>query len=239
MVTKHRLVGLSIAILAPFVYILTIHPLTKVYSFWMVIFFFALSFSTYLFRRNNLNYFVVSVSLFVLFLVGMTGWYFSPFFNWLYLLAIAMSFLYDPEISAIFVLVLVGLFLPNIGAIDVMLDMLFIASLVFIIPLTYFLRREYLKLKENEKKILILEKERAHYKDKVEEVLSNKMIRFAVELREPINDIKQIAYFMEENGHLDKEKNAKIIKLAERSINELKKFEEDTTGKKNVKTPKA
>ncbi len=169
----------------------------------------------------------------------MTGWYFSPFFNWLYLLAIAMSFLYDPEISAIFVLVLVGLFLPNIGAIDIMLDMLFIASLVFIIPLTYFLRREYLKLKENEKKILILEKEREHYKDKVEEVLANKMIRFAVELREPINDIKQIAYFMEETGHLDKAKNEKIIKLAERSINELRQFEETTTGKKNVKTPKA
>ncbi len=239
MITKHQWVGFGLAIITPVIYIFTIHSATKQFSFPLVIFFLILSISAYLFRRNNIILLTYTVTVFILLLVGTTGWYFSPFFNWIYLLAIALAFLFHPNVSTLFIIVLLALFLPNVGSIDTVLDMLLLMSLAAIIPLTYFLRNEYLRLKENEKKILVLEQEKAHFKDTLEEVLANKVTKFAVDLREPVNDIKQLAYF-NKNTKTAKDiesSRKKIIDLAEKALDLLKTFEEKTTGKKLVKTP--
>lgn len=240
MITKHQWVGFGLAILTPVIYIFTIHSSTRQYSFPLVVFFLILSISAYLFRRHNVTLLTYTVTIFVLLLVGTTGWYFSPFFNWIYLLAIALAFLFDPNVSSLFIIVLLALFLPNVGSIDTILDMLLLLSLVAIIPLTYFLRNEYLRLRENEKKILVLEQEKAHFKDALEEVLANKVTKFAVDMREPVNDIKQLAYF-DKTAKTAKDFEAsrkKIIDLSEKALELLKSFEEKTTGKKLVKTPK-
>lgn len=240
MITKHQWVGFGLAILTPLIYIFTIHPATKAYSFPLVIVALIITLSSYLFRRQNTTLLMYATTIFILLLVGTTGWYFSPFFNWIYLLAIALAFLFDPNVSSLFVIVLLALFLPNVGSIDTILDMLVLLSLVAIIPLTYFLRNEYLRLRENEKKILVLEQEKNKYKDVLEQVLANKVTKFAVELREPINDIKQIAYFNQQAKNVKEvaKNQSKIIKLSEEALNQLKGFEEKTTGKKLVKTPK-
>lgn len=237
---KHRnWTGYIIALVTPFIYIATIHPATRGYGFPFALALLALTLTSYLFRKQTYQVLIYSACFFVLTLIGVTGWYFSPFFNWIYLLAIAMSFLFTPIVSILFILVLVALFLPNVGSIDILLDVLVLTSLLLIIPLSYFLRRYYLKLKENEKKILILEAERKNFESTVEEVLANKVTKFAVELREPINDMRQLAYVgktAKKKSDLEKSMD-KIIKLSERALNDLKVFEEGSTGKKLLKTP--
>lgn len=169
----------------------------------------------------------------VLFLVDATGWFFSPFFFTLYLVGIALALMYSPTVSISFIVTLVILFSFNIGDVDLAYDFLIILSLLTTIPIGLFLRREYLKLKESNKEILVLKHDQEHYKNKLEEVLANTMNNFAVNLRQPLNDIKQLAYLMEKakgkDGETDRER---IIASSEEALRMLKDFEEETTGKK-------
>jgi hypothetical protein len=132
---------------------------------------------------------------------------------------------------------LVGLFSPNIGSIDITLDFITIMSLFSIVPITYFLQKEYLYLRQQEKKVLILEEETQDLRNKVDEVLRNRVIKFAVNVRQPVNDMKQMAIFAQSEGK-EKVHTAlqKIAKLGDESLGLIEDFEVSVTGKKLVHT---
>ncbi|MDO8497463.1 MAG: hypothetical protein Q7S61_02860 [bacterium] len=222
------------------VYIFTVHPFTKSYSFHILVFFLIFFIGSVIFWKKNTSRIVFSGIGFVIFAIGITGWFFSPFFSWLYIIAIALTFLYSRRVSIFFVAMLIGLLLPNVGSIDVGLDILTLLSLVFIVPLSFFLHKEYLHLKEKENKILILKEEQKKFRTLVHEVLSNKITKFAVDLREPLNDIKQLAQYSL-GAAPDKNHNSNIKKIAdlsEKGLTYLKKFEEQVTGIKLLENPK-
>lgn len=186
------------------------------------------------------RFFIYLIVTFILSLVGSTGWFFSPFFFTLYLLTIMLAFVFPLAISTGFVLTLVALFSFNIGEVDLVYDYLVVLSLLTTIPLSAYLRKEYLRLREAEKDILVLKQERQSYKNKVEEMLSNVVNSFAANLRQPINDIKQIAYY---SDHLKGEKKVEqtrneIIACSEEAIKMLNDFEAQATGKKLLSSPK-
>lgn len=182
---------------------------------------------------------IVLSSLFILLLVASTGWFVSPFFFTLYLLAIVFGFAFTPSVSVAFVLTLVVLFSFDIGTIDIAYDYLIVLSLFTVIPLTFYLRKEYLRLKEAEKEILVMRKEEKVYQNKVEDLLANKINEFAVNLRQPINDTKQLAFLMKKtHTHEAIIKDVdRIIASAEESLRMLQQFEEEATGKRLLKSP--
>lgn len=184
--------------------------------------------------------FVFLFYAFVLFLVASTGWFFSPFFFALYLLAILLAFVFDIKTSLGFVITLVVLFSFNIGEVDLTYDFLVVLSLLTVVPLSVYLRREYLRLREAEKKILVLEKEGdTEGRSKVEEILANKVNNFAVNLRQPMNDVKQLAHRLENvksKESFDKTRQ-RILASIDESLRMLKSFEEEVTGKKLLTTP--
>lgn len=185
--------------------------------------------------------FVYLLTASVLFLVASTGWFFSPFFFVLYLAAIFLAFIFSPGVLISFVLLLVILFSFNIGEVDLAYDFLIVLSLLTTIPLSLYLRKEYLRLKESEKKILVLEKEKQdNYQDIIQEVLANKVNNFSADMRQPINDTKQLAFYIQKH-HKNQELNEslnKIIFSSEEALKILSDFEATTTGKKILATPK-
>src|SRR3990167_3294972 len=195
---NNKINGLLVASTTIFVYFVTILPQTKMYVTRLFLFYFVFTICAFLYHlwinhrklsSNTTNQFVFILSTTALFWVGLTGWYFSPFFYLLYLLGILYAFIYSPFVTFIFASILSFLFFPNIGSIDVGFDIVTLLSLFSMVPITYFLQKEYLRLKESENKVLILERENQKYKNKVDEVLGNRITRVAVDLKQPINDI--------------------------------------------------
>lgn len=176
---------------------------------------------------------------FILLLVGSTGWFFSPFFFSLYLLAIFLAFTFSTAASLSFVVTLVILFSFNIGEVDLAYDFLVVLSLLTVIPISLYTRKEYLRLKEAEKDILILKKEHEKYLSKVDEVLGNKINNFAANLRQPINDIKLLGYRLLKATKLPdlKKYSERLIFASEEALSVLKGFESETTGTTVVSTP--
>lgn len=227
------------------VYALTKNPLTapfKLHLLLLVLLGFA--YYWYYLSRRKVSIFASSgfVCLFIvlaLLLVGATGWFFSPFFFTLYLLGIMLALMYAPLTSFAFTATLVILFSFNIGEVDLAYDFLVILSLLSTIPAGLFLRREYLHLKEGAKEILVLKHEHEKYKNELEEVLANTMNSFAVSLRQPLSDIKQLSYRLAkvEGKPEEKKDQQRIIASVEEALRLLKSFEEDATGKKLLSTP--
>lgn len=238
--------GILIIALTLGVFALTKNPFTGPFKLQMLLFI-LLVFGFYWFSlsRKKVSAFGSSgfIYLFialVLFLVGATGWFFSPFFFSLYLLGITLALMYSPAVSIGFIVTLVTLFSFNVGEVDLAYDFLIILSLLFTIPVGLLLRKEYLKLKESSKEILVLQHEQQKYKNEVEEVLANTMNNFAVNLRQPLNDIKQLAYLMGTiKGKSEEKDRERIIASSEEALRILKDFEEKTTGKKLLSTPSA
>ncbi len=184
--------------------------------------------------------YIYLLTTFFLFLIGSTGWSFSPFFFVLYLLAVMIAFVFSMSISLAFVAVLVILFSFSIGEVDLAYDFMVVLSLVTVLPLSYFLRKEYIRLKQASKEILILEEQKKAYQGKVEEILANRVNNFSVNIRQPINDAKQMAYMIkktEKKSDVDATAS-KIIATADEALRFLKEFEEDVTGKRLLSSPK-
>lgn len=191
-------------------------------------------------KNSNLAYYLIVVT--IMLVVGATGWFFSPFFFTLYLLGIFLSFIFSMGTSIAFVLVLVGLFSFNIGEVDPTYDFLVVLSLLTIIPLSFYLRKQYLKHQEEEKEILVL-KQHQKFDSTVEEVLSNKINNFAVNLRQPINDLKLLGYRLKKLAASQSSRkqdldvySERIIIASEEALSMLRNFEEGTTGKKLLRT---
>lgn len=237
MLKKISVEGVGIIGATFLIYMLSIIPLTKPFQLHLLIFVLIIFFSGLLFKIKNRNFIVYSLMSVLLLSVSVTGWFLSPFFYWLYLGAIIIAFIYSQIISTLFIGVLILILLPSlIGSFDLGWNMLTLISLLLIIPLTYYLRREYLNLKEKEKQILILEKDHQTYKNEVDEILANKVSLLAVGLREKINDISQLSFVVDKAIQNPKERYMvdNIRKLAIDAIKIIQKFEESATGKKMV-----
>lgn len=239
--------AIYVAVTTLCVYFLTVLPLTSpfVSSLFMVYIFVAAAGILYWpFARTSMTsntvrslYFgAIFVSL--LLWVGVSGWFFSPFFYFLYLLAIMLSFIYSPVTTLAFALVLTGLFVPNIGSVDLTVDLITVLSLLSVVPLTHFLQHEYLQLKQTEKKVLILEEKGRDLKNKVDEVLANKITNFAVNLKQPVNDLRQVALVTLKGKRGEDVKDAlhKIAILGRESLDQIEVFEESVTGKELLHT---
>ena len=183
--------------------------------------------------------FIYILTATILLVVAATGWFFSPFFFTLYLLALVLAFEFEPAVGIGFIAVLVGLFSLNVGEVDVAYDFLVILSLIAFIPLTLYLRREFLKLKEAEKEILVLRKTSSTPPSGiVEDILLNKIHNFSANLRQPINDIKQLTHHMvKHDTRIEREKlQERVLACSEEALRSLKKFEDETTGSISVTT---
>jgi len=237
MLKKTNLEGVGIIGITLVVYLLSIFPLTKPLQLHMLIVVLIIFFSGLLFKVKHRNFIIHSLMFVLLLSVSITGWFLSPLFYWLYLGAIITAFIYGQLISTLFIGILILIFLPNlVGSFDMGWNVLTLISLVLIIPLTYYLRKEYLNLKEKEKRILILEKDHETYKNNVDEILANKVSSLAVGLREKINDISQLSFVVDKAIKNSKERYVvdNIRKLAIDAIKIIQKFEETTTGKKLI-----
>jgi len=131
-----------------------------------------------------------------------------------------------------------GAFHAKRWLIDFTVDVITIISLVSVVPLTYFLQKEYLDLKQTEKKVLILEEDSKELKNKVDEVLTNKITKFSVDLRQPVNDIRQVALVCMKSKDPKKIQEAlhKIAILGRESLDQIERFEVAVTGKGLVHT---
>lgn len=237
--------ALAITIATLAIFLLTKNPFTSPFKLQMAfVSLAALIIYTYLLKRQGgietqIRKFIFLVTVFILFLVAATGWFFSPFFFTLYLIAVFLSFIFPLQTALSFVITLVLLFSFNIGEVDITYDFLVILSLLSVVPLSFYLRAEYLRLKEAEKEILVMQKQQQSYKNKVEEALANIVINFAADIRQPINDTKQLAFRLQQ---VKTRKNhdkyvSEIITLSEKALRTLKGFEENATGTKLANTP--
>lgn len=227
------------------IFLVTKNPITAGFKLHMALISIVLLIIFVLFNRKkgqsltSSKTFIYFFSATVLFLVGATGWFFSPFFFSLYLLTIILAFILSVGASLGFVGTLIAFFSFNVGDVDLTYDFLVILSLLTSIPISLYLRKEFLRIKEGSKDILILEKEEKEYENKITEVLANKMSNFAVSLREPINDMRLIAHRLDKvkNAKAMEEKRERIINASEQALRILREFEETSTGKKLMSTP--
>ncbi len=236
--------ALVIGILTVFVTLIPQNPLSSTLKLQLLIstVFVLILYSLWISKQGNkvldksMFYYLITTA--VLLLVATTGWFFSPFYFLLYLVGIMLAFVFEPLVSTVFIGILVIFFSFDIGEVDVVYDFLVVLSLVPVIPLSYYLRGEYLTLKEAAKEIMVLEDEQAGDLGAVESLLSNRVNKMAAELRESISDIKHIAQHMEEQSdepELQKHTES-IIVSARKALDLLNEFEEDATGKKVIST---
>lgn len=244
---QNRVAAVLVAVLTIVIFLITVVPQTRGYVNSMFVLYIVVASVGLLYypmiRKHVSSERVLSLYGLVIFIcimlwVGVTGWFFSPFFYLLYLVAIVLSFIYSPLVTCAFTITLLGLFIPNVGSIDTTIDIITMLSLFSVVPLTYFLQKEYLRLKENEKKVLILDDERKMLRNKVDEVLLNKIVKFSAQLRQPVNDMRQLALVARKHKDPSKTSKAfsKIIELGEESLNRIEEFEEKVTGKNLVHT---
>lgn len=82
--------------------------------------------------------------LLVLTLVASTGWFFSPFFFALYLVAIGLGFVYTPAVMVSFIVALMVSLAFSMGEVNPTTDFLAWLSLLIVIPITLVLRKSFL-----------------------------------------------------------------------------------------------
>lgn len=173
-------------------------------------------------------------TLLVLTLVGSTGWFFSPLFFALYLLGIALGFVYNPATSVGLTIALITIFAFSVGEVNPTADFLTLLSLFLVIPITIALRRNFLVVQQEKKGILILESEE---KEKpgitsLDSVLANRIDRIAIVLRQPLTYLKE-GLALIQAGQVKQADLTKMLERMQRSVDDLltlvKEFESETT----------
>jgi len=177
---------------------------------------------------------------FIMMLVGSTGWFVSPFAFTLYLLIIVQSF-YFPAIVPILqvcALLVIVVILPGIKSVSQ--DFMLVFSLLGSIPVSFYLREQYLNFKEAQNSIIILKKNRKNYSDSVEELVDNHIHRLSAKLRESLTNIKLQAYKIDTASDITQKRRIEhqILNETQLALKLIKDFEEDTTGTRVISSPK-
>ncbi|HSX24642.1 MAG TPA: hypothetical protein VLG69_01615 [Candidatus Andersenbacteria bacterium] len=180
-------------------------------------------------------------TLIILFLVGGTNWFVSPFFYLLYLLPIYLGFLYVPSVAFGFLAALLIIFAFSVGEVEVAFDTMTLLSLLLVIPLVIYLRKKYLVLKQTDKDILILQEETGiKDADTIAALLSNRITNLGVTIRQPLSFIKQAATVLLEEDLSPKEATEYIKRIhstAKESLEDIRQFEGDTSANEVLKNP--
>ena len=228
-------------------YLFTVNDYTKDAIFYFLILyiclFLACSFlfftqgkiTSYSGKYRVLIYLFISI---IILWVGFTGWFSSPYFYFLYIVASSITFLLKPLTALFFVLVLAAMILPQSANIDKSAAMISLSSLFILIPASTFLGKVYVNKQVHDKTILMLEEEKKeNFSTLAEEFLNNKVTRFSSELRQPLSDIKQIVYFLKATKSITKnhDRADRVIILAEDALVQIQTFEEESTGKNIIK----
>lgn len=174
----------------------------------------------------------------VLALVGASGWFFSPFFFALYLMAIALGFIYVPAVAVAFTLGLIFIFTSSVGEVSPTADFLTLLSLLSVIPITILLRRTFLLVQQERKGILILESDESHPDlSALDSVLTNQVNKIAIILRQPITYIRQGLALLKDDV-LTEEEYPEVVQRMSRAADEvftlIKEFESETTKNKLI-----
>lgn len=240
-----KLHAVLVSVTTVITFIFTLHPAIQPYLFrffelYVICSLFAFAYY-YWARKKKITTKITPISVYlvsvtILFVVGLTDWFYSPFIYLLYLLAILYSFVFSPVVTLFFCLTLIGLFLPYTQSVPLWYSGIMFSSLLGIIPLTNYLQRQHLLVKQAEKKVLILEDGKRQFKDTADEYLHNKVSRVATQIREQADDIRQLANY---SANLKKKyKSAaildEIIELSNGLLRTINEFEEKTTGRKRV-----
>ncbi len=175
----------------------------------------------------------ILMTLLVLFLVGGTGWFLSPFFFLLYLVPIYLGVLYNAAVSFGFLAALLVIFSSSVGEVDVSYDIMTLLSLLLVIPLVIYLRKRYLILRQTDKDILILQDDTG-IKDTntITRLLSNRITNLGVTVRQPLTFIRQAATVLLEEDLTEKEATTFIQRIRTTStetLEHVRKFEGDTS----------
>jgi len=172
-------------------------------------------------------------AVFVLALVGSSGWFFSPFFFTLYLLAIALGFIYAPLVAVGFTLGLLVIFTSSIGEISPTADFLTLLSLLSVIPITIVLRKTFLVVQQERKGILILESDEKNPSvSALDSVLTNQVNKIAIILRQPITYIRQGLALIKDDALTEEEYPQVITRMssaADEVFTLIKEFETQAT----------
>lgn len=171
--------------------------------------------------------------LLVLSLVGATGWFYSPFFFALYLLGIALGFIYTPLVATFFVIALILMFAFNVAEVNASYDFLTLLSLLTVVPITIALRRKFLILQQSRKGILILEQEGDEPGiTSLDQVLKNRVNSIGTRLRQPLTYLKQGLALLDGN-ELTEEEFPDVLSRMRKAVEELftldREFERDST----------
>lgn len=182
--------------------------------------------------------FVYIISVTILFVVGLTQWFYSPFMYLLFLLAIMYGFIFSRFVTLIFSLTLIALFVPYMQTVPLWFSFMMILSFLVLYPLTRYLQDVFLISKQSEKKVLILDDGNEPSKDTAEEYLHNKISAVATQARQHTSDIKQLAsYGLKTKSEERKAKMLSLImELSDNLLRIMDAFEEKTTGRKMVRT---
>lgn len=178
-------------------------------------------------------------TLMILFLVGGTGWFLSPFFFLLYLLPIYLGFLYTPAVAFGFLAALLAIFASSVGEVDLSFDVFTLLSLLLVIPLLIYLRKKYLILRQTNKDILILQEESGIADtDTIGSLLSNRVTKLGVTVRQPLSFISQAATVLLEEDLEPKEATQFIKRIkttATETLDYIRDFEGDTSANEVLK----
>lgn len=171
-------------------------------------------------------------TVFVLLLVGSTGWFHSPFFFALYFLAVSLGFVFTFSAAASFTIALLIVFILS-AELNVAYDFFILLSLLSALPLTLALRKSFLLVQQEKKGILILEDDkRGEGVTTLEAILQNRVNRVGILLRQPITYIKQ-GLSMLHDGKLSGDEEQDVVHRMQRSTDEMftlvKNFEQGAT----------
>lgn len=228
--------AIFIWLLAPLIFLITRNPITGP---WRILFALLtllwLIADAFFLSKGSEKRKLFDIAVFGLFLVGATNWFYSPFFFVLYLLTIGITFVFSPAGGLGFAISLVLLFAFNIGEVDVAYDSLVLLSLIGTFPVAMYLRKEYLKLQESQKKILVLEKQAKEANTTVDMLLSNVVTYASAELRAPLINIKNYSHMLLVQKGLGVGKIEQYLKRVYESavmaLKQINKFDEEATGK--------
>lgn len=171
--------------------------------------------------------------MFVVTLVGATGWFLSPFFFLMYLTPLYLGFLFTPTVAFSFLAALFLIFSSSIGEVDIAYDVMTLISLLLVVPLVIFLRRKYLVIQQSQKDILILKSEgRILNMNTIGRLLANRITNLGVSLRQPLTHVEQAAAMLSDRKMKAKEELQFIDRIyltAKEALDVLKKFEGSTS----------
>jgi hypothetical protein len=184
-------------------------------------------------KNELLNRIFFSMVVFMmLILVQNTGWFYSPFLFVLFLTTVACVLLYSFWAGAFFLGSISVLFLSYVDRTTPWYDYVRILSFFTALPLSVVFSSEFLRLKQNDKKILILEEESAVNKGELERLRRNRLIWNDVLLRQSLATARNFVLYWDGNSSGLPPKLQRDLKRTARKLDEalenIKKFEKKT-----------